>query len=978
MSHVEDNRARDVYATPSAPGSTPQVDLRSFRAATRAAKVEQRITSFLNEERDSIEGAGGMVYQNRGSGQKKMEAGLRALICASQAHRDFHLAAVERALATWPRAPPGRSDVPFSVVAHVDALKARSRQLKQRQDHDQSSSSSGEQRRGNTYSNPKKKTPSRRPVQHVHSTRGYQGSPPKESFAQQQQKSFQSSASDYSSANGRRRVDPHYDVHGPVGYDPEYDDYVEDEDQYDDNVYKDERGERMGGGQQHVYGVGDNVDYAEDDDDIYAAQHKPSPRVHSFHGQKPGRQTRKINSSALRPPNVRDHAPSDYPGAAPAVQHFPQPSLAQSASEIENSYYDDGNEEEEEGDDDYNPFDPSPSPPMQRLPRRGSAPVLRRQQQNQSNGPPPTTGEESSHRFSAPHGVFGTSGPGGSSGTAAAGNPYATPWPPSPHYYYLPPYGHPYGHFPPMYDATSLHFPLTERLLRDTPSRLAGGYKPSYNAARFEPGSGRVNRHGDEDEQDGTDGGYGSEPDGYPRLRSKSFDEGHLRRNRVGGRYEDDQDGYEDDGSSTTNKYGNRKTRDQNSGHGMNSKYDARSKHGSNSRNGSASRYGASSKYGANYRNGTSSRYNDRYDDVDDDESGMMSDPGSMMTKSANKSLRSKMSKSGQRAMHQVKDFVQSENAGKLAGAMLEHGGVPGMPRNAKKFKKIHNTVKGITGREESPPGRSSQRRKMRASSVGRTGSMMKRRRNGRSGGRDAESDDETSMASSRYHGGRRSRGRKGGYGSDSDDEEPTAGKLMSQAVNLVAGGKKGRHVGAIGDMATGAIQLWNAQQGKKKNSDRDSHSRGFNDVGSESSYRGGGGRSTSRYHGRRGGADSTVTGGRPFFAGARKRNSNSSPRRGRRSSKSVAKRRDRGRVSDDSSEEDGGWMETAMNLIGGDGGGGKGGSNAIEALSTIGNVVGGLAGGGGGRGRGGGGDGKAELAEMALKTFGKMVTSKH
>lgn len=56
---------------------------------------------------------------------------------------------------------------------------------------------------------------------------------------------------------------------------------------------------------------------------------------------------------------------------------------------------------------------------------------------------------------------------------------HGRPWPPSPHYYYMPPYGHPYGHFPPLYDGTPVHFPLTERLLRDTPSRQA----------RYEPGS---------------------------------------------------------------------------------------------------------------------------------------------------------------------------------------------------------------------------------------------------------------------------------------------------------------------------------------------------------------------------------------------------------------------------------------------------------------------------------------------------------
>lgn len=69
-------------------------------------------------------------------------------------------------------------------------------------------------------------------------------------------------------------------------------------------------------------------------------------------------------------------------------------------------------------------------------------------------------------------------------------HPYANPWPPNPHYYYLPPYGHPYGHFPPLYDATPLHFPLTDRLLRDTPSRAARfvpGVAPSFGRPRFPP-----------------------------------------------------------------------------------------------------------------------------------------------------------------------------------------------------------------------------------------------------------------------------------------------------------------------------------------------------------------------------------------------------------------------------------------------------------------------------------------------------------
>lgn len=71
--------------------------------------------------------------------------------------------------------------------------------------------------------------------------------------------------------------------------------------------------------------------------------------------------------------------------------------------------------------------------------------------------------------------------------SAAAGydasHPYGAPWPPSPHYYYLPPYGHPHGAFPPLYDSTPLHFPLTDRLLRDTPSRVAGFYPGSSSAS---------------------------------------------------------------------------------------------------------------------------------------------------------------------------------------------------------------------------------------------------------------------------------------------------------------------------------------------------------------------------------------------------------------------------------------------------------------------------------------------------------------
>lgn len=72
--------------------------------------------------------------------------------------------------------------------------------------------------------------------------------------------------------------------------------------------------------------------------------------------------------------------------------------------------------------------------------------------------------------------------------SAAAGynpsHPYGAPWPPSPHYYFLPPYGHPHGSFPPLYDSTPLHFPLTDRLLRDTPSRVAGFRHGSSTASK--------------------------------------------------------------------------------------------------------------------------------------------------------------------------------------------------------------------------------------------------------------------------------------------------------------------------------------------------------------------------------------------------------------------------------------------------------------------------------------------------------------
>lgn len=64
-----------------------------------------------------------------------------------------------------------------------------------------------------------------------------------------------------------------------------------------------------------------------------------------------------------------------------------------------------------------------------------------------------------------------------------AAHPYGAPWPPSPHYYFLPPYGHPHGSFPPLYDSTPLHFPLTDRLLRDTPSRAAGFHPGSSSAS---------------------------------------------------------------------------------------------------------------------------------------------------------------------------------------------------------------------------------------------------------------------------------------------------------------------------------------------------------------------------------------------------------------------------------------------------------------------------------------------------------------
>lgn len=70
-----------------------------------------------------------------------------------------------------------------------------------------------------------------------------------------------------------------------------------------------------------------------------------------------------------------------------------------------------------------------------------------------------------------------------------AAHPYGAPWPPSPHYYFLPPYGHPHGSFPPLYDSTPLHFPLTDRLLRDTPSRAAGFHPGSSSASNpsFKP-----------------------------------------------------------------------------------------------------------------------------------------------------------------------------------------------------------------------------------------------------------------------------------------------------------------------------------------------------------------------------------------------------------------------------------------------------------------------------------------------------------
>lgn len=54
--------------------------------------------------------------------------------------------------------------------------------------------------------------------------------------------------------------------------------------------------------------------------------------------------------------------------------------------------------------------------------------------------------------------------------------------------YYVHTYGHPVGHFPPLYYATPLHFPFKDSLPRDTTSRMANfipGIAPSFDRPEY-------------------------------------------------------------------------------------------------------------------------------------------------------------------------------------------------------------------------------------------------------------------------------------------------------------------------------------------------------------------------------------------------------------------------------------------------------------------------------------------------------------
>lgn len=911
VTKIEDDRSRDVYATPSAPpavhhhhgrdspstaSSTHQNTLRAFRAATRAAKVERRITTHLENVRDSVDTS--PTANTSGPVSPSAAAAIRSLLEASHSHRAYHMASVNRALSTWPKPPPIRDDVPFSVNAHLDQLRKRARPLdfipletiealrarplaRERSKLSSLMKSSGSKKGivympgsaqpvhpsasstdpASTYEYDSPDDPSA-----VH---GYQGSPPKTSAvagpsSQRGQVGDNQNADQWTSnsASGAT-ADRSARFTGPL-----YNQVINDADDID-GLYDDDRNNA-----QLLY-------HDRDEDESYTSR------------QGPRRQTAGDMDNAYA--KRSQHQSSGYAGSPPDIQQYSEgPGGGDTYPSEADGHVDDG------FDVNRNIFDPPPPAGAGGFSRRSSAARLPRSRSMPPGGrpmnSPPLTSATGEPQYSAAH-------------------PYAAPWPPSPHYYYLPPYGHPYGHFPPMYDGTQLHFTLTDRLLRDTPSRVAGykpGVYPSYDSSYDRNAQGRSENHNQDNgelffEQPDQNDGYGSAPESTNKRRT-TYDFGPRRRNgndRRASDYYDDYDEEDDRRASRRNPRTRRRRRND-----------------------------------------------------DEGDEGMASDPGSRTRPS-----RKRSSKKDKSTMSRLADIVQSDDTRQFAGALLEHGG--GLPRNIRRLRSMHKAVKTITGQEEEKPNKPS----LAGQVAGMAMSGARRSKSAR-GRRGRDSDDDSVVTRGRGSRSRRNRERE-----EEENEGGGVGELANKALGMAMGGKNGMNAEALGDLATGAMNLWDSRKGKGEREPSRERTRRRTEDSRRS--RGNAGRAGDNI------ATRALGGGR-HAGGASSRERS---RGGLKRSSSIVSRlnpRARRHESSDDESEDGGILQQAVELIGNAagggggkkrGGGGGGGANIASAIGDVAALATNLTGSGGGRGgkRNSGGN---ELMDMAGQAI-KMVTSR-